>query len=109
MLACNEIVTVVHGTGSGYECAVFSGVSWYDKTAVAMEGSGLAFDNMVKIRIPVDSIVAQRFPEVGDHVIRGAVHEIASPADLATHAARRIMSVGDNRRGQLQHLAVIAK
>lgn len=109
MLVCNETITVVHGTGFGYDCTVFFGVSWYDKTAVSMEGSGLIFDNMVKIRIPVDSIGAQRFPEVGDHVIHGAVYEIASPADLATHAARRIMSVGDNRRGRLQHLAVMAK
>lgn len=113
MLACTEAITVVRCDGEGYRTFAIAGVSWYDKTRVRAEGTGLAFDSAVLIRIPAAAIAPDTvLPEVGDHVFRGllpAGKTIEGPADLAARCARKVMAVGDNRRGRPPHVAVMGK
>lgn len=112
MLGCTETVTVVHCNGTGYTATVFEGVSWFDRTQVRTEDRGLVFANAVKVRIPAASLGGAALPAVGDHLFRGALpagETIGGPADLARYGARRIMAVGDNRRGALAHVAVIGQ
>lgn len=113
MLGCDQIITLIKCDGENYAATVFNGVSWFDKTRVITEDTGLVFFNASSIRIPADVIpVDSPLPEVGDHVIRGLLSAGATlekPADLAPYHPRKVMSVGDNRRGGLPHLAVICQ
>lgn len=110
MLGCTETVTVVHCDGELYTASVFQGASWFDKTQVRTEDKGLVFANAVKVRIPAESIGTAALPRVGDHILRGALTDaVNTPADLAKHGARKILAVGDNRRGQLAHVVVIGQ
>lgn len=113
MLACTETITLVRCTGDEYITEVIRGVSWYEKIQVTKETTGLSFSNYVQARIPSESLSAVSvLPEVGDHIFLGllsAGETITSPSDLAKHQPRKVMSVGDNRRGKFQHLAVIAQ
>ena len=113
VLACTETITLVRCTGDEYTTATVRGVSWYGKTQVTKDSTGLSFSNYVKIRIPEESISgAAMIPEVGDHIFRGelsAGETITSPADLAARKPRKVMSVGDNLRGRFPHLAVTAQ
>jgi len=114
MLACTETVTfvrLVKGTDSdAYETITFSGVSWFDKTRIKTENSGMVYDNAVQIRIPAASITTEQLPAVGDFIVRGAVSgAITKRSDLEQYKPRRVMTVGDNRRGGLPHVAVIGQ
>ena len=112
MLACTDTITVIKCDGEFYTVAVYVGVSWYDKAKVKLENTGLVFANATRIRIPAASLpISGVLPEVGDQVIRGRLPldaDIRTPADLAPYKPRRIMAVGDNRRGGLPHVAVTA-
>lgn len=111
MLACNETITLVKFDGEHYISHVIPGVSWFDKTQVKLEDRGLVFANAVKVRIPAER-VGETLPEVGDHIFRGELSDsetLEKPADLARYHARKVMAVGDNRRGQLAHLVVIGQ
>lgn len=60
--------------------------------------------------IASESIGTAALPQVGDHILRGALTDaVNTPADLAKHGARKILAVGDNRRGQLAHVVVIGQ
>lgn len=110
MLACTDTVTLIRHSSGSYACQTFVGVSWYDKAVVAMDGKGLAAANSVRVRIPAALLTdAAILPQTGDHIVKGAVSAVSSQADLATHNPRRVMTVGDNRRGKFPHLAVIAQ
>lgn len=112
MLACNETVTVVRydDDAEAYIATEFVGVSWFDKTQVKLEDKGLVFANAVKVRIPADVLGDKELPSVGDHVFLGAPDgEITTPAQLAAYHPRKIMAVGDNRRGGLPHVVVIGQ
>ena len=109
MLACTATVTFVRCDGQSYTCTTVTGASWYDKSIVTMDGSGLAAANAVKIRIPSAQLPDGWRPRPGDHVVRGAAEGIASPAELAAYAPRLVLEVGDNLRGRFPHLAVTAK
>lgn len=110
MLGGTETVTVIHCDGEMYTAASYSGASWFDKTQIRTEDKGLVFSNAVKVRIPAQSIGAAALPQVGDHILRGAPSDaICTPADLAKHGARKVMAVGDNRRGRLRHVVVIGQ
>lgn len=110
MLGCEETITLIKCDGGHYSTAVFERVSWFDKTKVAMEGRGLAFANTTSIRIPPSScVLAGVLPEVGDQVIKGVLPPdlaLERPSDLGPYHPRKVMAVGDNRRGGLPHLAV---
>lgn len=113
MLACTDTITLVKCDGETYTATVIEGVSWYDKTQVKVEGTGLVFSNAVKVRIPASVISANGLlPEVGDHIIRGLLPpgaKMERPADLAPFHPRKIMAVADNRRGGLPHVAVVGQ
>lgn len=113
MLACNETVTLVRCDGEVYATCQIIGASWYDKTQVVQATNGLQHANVAKIRIPADVADAlPMMPEVGDHVIHGALapgERIATAADLNRHHPRRVMSTAVNYRGLLPHIAVIAQ
>lgn len=111
MLACNETVTLIHCDGESYTTAAIDGVSWYDKTQIKVDGAGLSFSNVVMVRIPVAS-VPDALPKVGDQIIKGKFpvdKMIECPADIAPYHPRKIMTVGDNRRGNLPHIVVIGQ
>lgn len=113
MLACTETITVVRYDDERYTATAISGVSWFNKTRVKLADNGLAFANTVSIRIPEEAITSETvLPAVGDHIILGALAEgeaISGPADLAARHARKVMAVGDNRRGRLPHVAVVGQ
>lgn len=113
MLACTETITLVRCDGDVYTSCQIDSVSWYDKTQVVQSNNGLQFSNIVKVRIPAD-VVEQlpMLPCTGDHVFRGTVKSgdiIATPVDLARYNPRKVMTVGDNVRGKLPHVVVIAQ
>lgn len=110
MLACDDTMTLIRGDGMGYTCTVFSGVSWYDKTQVTAGNNGLTYANYTRVRIPRDVLEAAGvMPETGDHMVRGAVDSVSTPRELAEHAPRKILTVGDNLRGRFPHVAVIGQ
>lgn len=113
MLGCDESVTLIKCDDETYTFTTFEGVSWHDKTQIKVEGTGLVFANAVKIRIPAASVMPDGpLPEVGDHVVKGGLPEGATIdrlADLAPFSPRKVMAVGDNRRGGLPHLVVIGQ
>lgn len=113
MLACDDTITLVKCDGETYTATVIDGVSWYDKTQVKVEGTGLVFSNAVKVRIPASVIsVNGPLPEVGDHIIRGLLPlgtVLERPADLGPFHPRKVMAVADNRRGGLPHVAVVGQ
>lgn len=109
MLACDKTVTLVKCDGEDYTTTVIHGVSWFDKTQVKLEGSGLVFANVTKVRIPAAAIPAT-LPEAGDNIVLGTITgTVTKPADLAPYHPRKIMGVGDNRRGRLPHLVVVCQ
>lgn len=111
MLACNETVTLIHCDGENYTTTTVDDVSWYDKTQIKVEGAGLVFSNAVMVRIPAAS-APDPLPVVGDQIIKGSLPVgkiIERPADIAPYHPRKIMTVGDNRRGRLTHVVVIGQ
>lgn len=109
MLQCSDTITVIRCVGNSYTSTVIQGVSWYDKTQIKQESTGMTYANVVKIRIPAD-VLPDTLPCVGDLVIRGTMAaKPASPADIAPYKPRKIMLVGDNLRGGLPHVAVTAE
>lgn len=111
MVGCTETVTLVKCDGEVYTATVIEGVSWFDKVQVKLESTGLVFANATKVRIPAASIPAV-LPEVKDQIIRGRLPlglVVEKPADLAPFNPRKVMAVGDNRRGRLGHLVVVCQ
>ena len=109
MLACDQTVTFVRCDGESYTLTPVSGVSWYDKTRIQTDGFGLVFGNSVMIRIPSE-VVPKELPKTGDQVILGTLETVPkTPAELAPFHPRRVMSVGDNRRGSRPHVVVAAQ
>lgn len=114
MLHCTETVTFVRlvkgADNDTYVATVFQGVSWFNKTRIKTENAGVVYDNAVQIRIPAAAITTQSLPQVGDYIVRGTVMgEIARRSDIEAYAPRKVMAVGDNRRGGLPHVAVIGQ
>lgn len=114
MLGCTETVTFVRlvkgKDDDAYETRTLSGVSWFNKTRIMAEGTGVVYDNVVYIRIPAEAMPADWLPAEGDHVFHGEPSgSITTPAQLAAYKPRKVMTVGDNRRGGLPHVGVIGK
>ena len=114
MLACTETVSFVRlvkgEDDDAYAVTTISGVSWFNKTRIKAEGTGVVYDNVVYLRIPAAVLPAGWLPVEGDHVFLGEpAGEITTPAQLAGYQPRKVMTVGDNRRGRLAHVAVIGK
>ena len=109
MLVCTETVTFIRCDGDGYALQTYSGVSWFAKTVVRLEGAGLVHADEVRIRIPASVLGADALPKVGDQVIHGAFDSVPTKqSEIAAHHPRRVLGVGDNRRGGIPHVAVTA-
>ena len=103
----DELVTLIRCDGETYTATPYSGASWFEKTGIVPSDGGFVSENSVRVRIPNPSVL----PAVGDHILRGTLPAgctVQSPADLAALGARRIMAVGDDRRGRMPHVAVSA-
>lgn len=113
MLYCNDVITLIKYDGEGYTVSTLSGVSWYDRTQVKTENAGLVYANSVKVRIPAAVLKdGAPLPEVGDHIVHGALPDgtaLERPADLARLHARKVMAVADNRRSGIPHVAVVGQ
>lgn len=110
---CDETVMLVKCDGEEYTTYAIDGASWFDKTQVKLENTGLVFANAVKVRIPAEALSEDMpMPEEGDHIFHGALPEgvsLRTPAELAAYNPRKVMAVGDNRRGGLPHVVVIGQ
>lgn len=114
MFCCDETVTLVrHETGKNtdtFTCTVIAGASWYGKTVIQppaqMGNKGVAFANVIKVRIPEENMPEGRVPQTGDYLVRGAMEGVQSMTDFKEREYMKILSVGDNRRGRLRHWAV---
>ena len=106
----DESVTLIRCDGERYTTVLYGNASWFEKSGIVPSDSGFVSENSVCVRIPARAITAG-LPAVGDHILRGIIpagRTVQSPADLAALGARRILSVGDNRRGGIPHVAVTA-
>ncbi len=109
----DELVTLIRCDGEHYTTVLYGSASWFEKTGIRPSDSGFVSENSVRVRIPNWAILLAGggLPEVGDHILRGTLPAgctIQSPADLAALGARRILAVGDDRRGRMPHVAVSA-
>ena len=111
MLACDKTVTFVrlNDSGEGYTCTTLQGVSWYAKTQIAVQDTGVVAANPVKIRIPADVLPESFMPRTGDFAVLGAVSAVEKQADLKALTHAKVLGVGDNRRGRLAHVAVVCE
>lgn len=108
MLACTEMVTLVHlvreDDEDRYNCAVIHGASWYRKAVVALDGNGAKPVPVCKVRIPAENMPEDAVPEEGDYLVRGALGAVErAPADFAGREYVLLTTVGDNRRGRFPH------
>ncbi len=109
MLQCNETVTIVRLIGGkDYETEVITGCSWYDKRIASLGDKGVQMAPTYKVRIPSDRL-PKNMPNIGDYIVRGRVPDaIGCIKDLQGYHYGKIMTVGDNRRGNLPHVLVVA-
>lgn len=124
MKLCNETVTVFNrklDTDKGwdvYNATVIQGVSWYSHIVSAVDSTGLHAANEFIVRIPIDAdssgktyvdpityeneaIIAGVFTLAnGDFIVKGAVDESLTPAQLKEQNLEycTILGVTDNRR-----------
>lgn len=102
--------TAVACDGTGYACRDLALCSWYGRVQVQPEGGGLVFQSQATIRVPALPLGQTAPPQVGEYVLPGAVEAVSGPEELAALGARRVLALGDNRRGPgLQHWVVIVR
>lgn len=106
MLACTETITLVRCDSKSYTQWTIEGVSWYDRHPAQMDATGMVYGADIRIRIPADRVT--EMPRPGDIVILGEAGAISGPADIDKYNHARVMTVGDNRRGRLPHVVVMA-
>lgn len=114
MLVCNEAVTLVRHvktkTDDTFTCTAIVGASWYAKTVLQapaqMGVNGVQPANVIKVRIPAENMPGDVEILKGDYLVRGMVNGVSSLDDLKGREFMKVMTVGDNRRGRLQHWAV---
>lgn len=108
MLACTEMVTLIHpirGDDSDtYRCTVIRGASWYRKAVIATDGDGAKPVPVCKVRVPAGNMPEGVIPSEGDYLVRGVLESVQrAPADFAEMEYMLATVVGDNRRGRNQH------
>lgn len=108
MLACTETVTLVHpirgDDGDTYACTVIHGASWHRKAVIAQDGNGAKPVPVCRVRIPAGNMPEDMSPEEGDYLVRGVLEAARRvPADFGGMEYMLATTVGDNRRGRLQH------
>lgn len=83
---------------NNYERIFCGEVSFYNAFKTAAENGGLAYDNILKIRIPTDEALDIR---LGDYIM---IDDMPFNRD----AALKIADISDNRRGTNPHYRVNA-
>ena len=110
MLACDETITLVRYDGEAYNCTIIEGVSWFCKTQLSVQDSGVVAADVVTVRIPENHLPEGVMPEVGDFMVHGEVLQVDKRADLEAYTYASVVGVGDNRRGILRrHVVVTGK
>lgn len=112
MLYCNDVITLIKYDGEGYTVSTLSGVSWYDRTQVKTENAGLVYANSVKVRIPAAVLKdGAPLPEVGDHIVHGALRTVQRSNVLPICTAARPQGDGcaDNRPRRHPSVAVVGQ
>lgn len=107
MFLCTETVTHVRHEKAPktdeFICTVMDKVGWFETTAVKLEKAGLLTANVIEICIPENSLPQDICLQVGDYLIRGAVDKISQSSDLQQYKHTKVVSVADNRHGNLKH------
>ena len=113
-LACDETITLVQlvegEDEDTYTCTEINNASWFSKVAVTLEGEGVRSADLVKIRVPEENLPSGTTIRNGDYIVRGTISgTITKQSDLKNYERVTVISVGDNRRGELKHWAVTGK
>lgn len=113
MLACDKTITLVQMyydsemDADKYRQTVIQNVSWFSKVKVELQDKGVTSADVVKIRIPEKELPEGIILSNGDYIVLGKLDQtIAKREDLDGLEYVSIISVGDNRRGNLRHWAV---
>lgn len=113
MLACDKTITLVQMyydsemDADKYRQTVIQNVSWFSKVKVELQDKGVTSADVVKIRIPEKALPEGIILSNGDYIVLGKFDQtIAKREDLDGLEYVSIISVGDNRRGNLRHWAV---
>lgn len=111
MLDCTETITIVQ---LGYDVAtdkdiykswIVSGVSWFSKQVVGIDGKGLTGKSEFKVRVPA-SVGLPTVIKPGDIIVRGNAGIVKKSENYKGLEFFTVLSVGDNRRGGIPHWAV---
>ncbi|WP_317853797.1 DUF6751 family protein [Chakrabartyella piscis] len=111
MLGADQTITIIQKSYDleedldVYEAYSIEGVSWFSKMIAAVQDKGLTSGNTFVVRIP-ESVELPCDIKIGDLVVHGVVSAITKQADLAGMEYFTVLSVGDNRRGKLPHIAI---
>lgn len=111
MLNCNEVLTVVQKEYDSvqdmdvYRCTLINGASWFKKSIVQLEETGLKSVDVIKIRIPAKNMPDMEI-KVNDYVVRGSADGIRKAEDIEKYEYCAVKSMADNRRGGIPHVAV---
>lgn len=108
MLMCNEKITLVKHVKKAdqdqYTAVVINGASWFGKVKISPTADGAASATEVTCRIPADKMPDGVVPEVGDYILRGETEEAPTLERLTESGnAFEVLSIGDNRRGNIPH------
>lgn len=116
MICCSEIITIIHRVYDSktdmesYEITQINGASWFSKLATAITEKGIKTADVTYIRIPADNMPEGFTIHNDDWAVKGAVSsQINSQKDLNKLEYVTIVSVADNRRGHLKHIALMGK
>lgn len=111
MLACTETITIVQldydvaTDRDVYKSWIVSGVSWFSKLVVGLDGKGLAGKSAFKVRIPV-SVDLPTVIKPGNIIVHGNAGAVQKSGDYEGMEFFTVLSVGDNRRGGVPHWVV---
>ncbi len=111
MLGADQTITIIQKSYDleadldVYEAYSIEGVSWFSKMIATVQDKGLTSGNTFVVRIP-SSVELPCTIKIGDLVVHGAVSSISKISDLAGREYFTVLSIGDNRRGKLSHIAI---
>lgn len=118
MLCCNDIVTIVQrkydteADTESYLSTVINGVSWFSKLATAVTEKGVKTADITYIRIPAENMPDGLAISNNDWAVKGVLEkQVEKQADVKESGLEyvSIVSVADNRRGNLKHVALVGR
>ena len=115
MLGCTETMTLIQRHYDSdtdmdvYTQTVITGVSWYGKVKIEVQDKGVRSASIIQVRIPEENLPAEVALANGDYIVKGELaKKVTKQSDLTGVECYSIISIGDNRRGNLRHWAVTA-